>query len=71
MLPPGTVYEQPVISLDISATIAAAAAKLGDRPIDGTNLLPYASGECRRSTLTNSIRFGQQWAIRDRGPTNC
>ncbi len=43
----GTVFQHPVISMDIFATIAAAAnAPLpAERPLDGVNLLPYLSGE--------------------------
>lgn len=40
-LPQGRVYEQPVVSLDWTATIVAAAgARTGDAPFDGVNLLP-------------------------------
>lgn len=43
----GTDYAQPVSSIDLLPTIAAAAgAPLpADREIDGANLLPYLSGE--------------------------
>jgi arylsulfatase A-like enzyme len=43
----GQVYEQPVISLDIFPTAAAAAgAQLPEgRALDGVNLLPYLLGE--------------------------
>mgnify|MGYP002737446254 CR=1 FL=1 len=46
-IPAGMVYEQPVISLDIFATIAALAQAPLDpeRPLDGVNLLPYLTGE--------------------------
>jgi arylsulfatase A-like enzyme len=41
------VYHQPVISLDIFATIAAlsGAPTNPDRPLDGVNLTPYISGQ--------------------------
>lgn len=45
--PAGSVYERPVISLDIAAT-ALAAAGLGTGPeaaLDGVDLLPYLRGE--------------------------
>ena len=46
-LPANRVYDQPVISLDIFATAAAAAgaATPAGRGIDGVNLLPYLSGQ--------------------------
>lgn len=46
-IPKGLVYEQPVISLDIFATIAAEAnAPVNpDRPLDGVNLVPYLTGK--------------------------
>ena len=42
-IPAGSTYDQPVMSIDLLPTIAAAAgAPLPtDRPIDGVNLLPY------------------------------
>lgn len=46
-IPKGLVYQNPVISLDIFATIAALAKAKVDpaRPLDGVNLLPYLTGE--------------------------
>jgi len=46
-IPQGLVYEQPVISLDIFATIAALAKAPLDPafPLDGVNLMPYLTGE--------------------------
>jgi len=45
-LPRGAAYDQPVISLDIFATIAALANAPADaaRPLDGVNLMPYLTG---------------------------
>lgn len=46
-LPEGQVYEQPVISLDMYATITSAAGlnpELADRS-DGVNLVPFLRGE--------------------------
>jgi len=45
-LPKGTVYDQPVLSLDIFATIAALAdAPINPaKPLDGVNLVPYLTG---------------------------
>jgi arylsulfatase A-like enzyme len=46
-LPEGKVYDQPVLSLDIFATITALASAPVDpaRPLDGVNLLPYLTGQ--------------------------
>lgn len=45
-LPKGLKYDQPVLSLDIFATISALAGAPIDpkRPLDGVNLLPYLTG---------------------------
>lgn len=47
--PAGTTYDQPVLSLDIFATIAALANApiAADRPLDGVNLVPYLTGTNR------------------------
>jgi arylsulfatase A-like enzyme len=46
-LPKGLVYDNPVLSLDIFATIAALAGAPTNsaRPLDGVNLLPYLTGK--------------------------
>jgi arylsulfatase A-like enzyme len=46
-LPKGMVYDKPVLSLDIFATMAALAGVPTDsaRPLDGVNLLPYLTGK--------------------------
>jgi arylsulfatase A-like enzyme len=46
-LPKGLVYDQPVISLDIFATITALVGASIDatRPLDGVNLVPYLTGK--------------------------
>jgi arylsulfatase A-like enzyme len=67
-IPAGGLYCQPVISLDLTATAAAAAgATLGDadQPIDGVNLLPHLAG--RNSAAPHDAlywRFGTQHAVR-------
>ena len=45
-LPKGMAYDQPVLSLDIFATITAlASAPINpERPLDGVNLVPYLTG---------------------------
>jgi len=46
-LPAGVDYNQPVISMDIAATITALAGVQIDpaRPLDGVNLIPFLRGE--------------------------
>jgi arylsulfatase A-like enzyme len=66
-LPAGKVYDQPVISLDITPTAVAVAggAATSEHPVDGVNLIPYLSGESAgRPHDTLYWRFGPQWAIR-------
>lgn len=48
-IPKGMIYEKPVISLDIFATIAALSGAKTDpaRPLDGVNLMPFLTGENR------------------------
>lgn len=41
----GQVYDNPVISLDIFATISALAGVEPSKPLDGVNLIPYLTGE--------------------------
>lgn len=76
-VPAGTVYEEPVIALDVTATaLAAAGLPTTDgttagapRPglLEGRNLLPFvtASGETAdRPHEALFWRFGDQWAVR-------
>lgn len=44
-LPAGTVYEQPVIALDVAATAVALAGLPHDPALDGVNLIPYLTGK--------------------------
>lgn len=46
-LPSGLRYDQPVVSMDLFPTIAAITGTEtpSDRKIDGTNLLPYLTGQ--------------------------
>lgn len=64
---PGTVYEQPVIQLDLHAT-ALAAAGVEVKPewkLDGVDLLPYLRGE-KKGAPHEALywRFGEQMAVR-------
>jgi arylsulfatase A-like enzyme len=66
-LPAGTLYESPVIQLDIFPTVLAAAGI--DAPeaikLDGVNLLPYLGGEKQAAPHESLFwRFGAQVAIR-------
>ena len=45
ILPPGTVFEHPVISLDVAATAVALAGLPHEPKLDGTNLIPYFTGQ--------------------------
>ncbi len=45
-IPAGTVYEHPVISLDVAATaLAIAGIDAQSAPLDGVNLLPHLTGK--------------------------
>lgn len=74
-LPAGTVYEKPVISIDIAPTaLAAAGAEIDpDWNLDGENLLPYLSGKkedaahdtlCWRFNIWSSKPEQDGWAVR-------
>lgn len=67
---PGTVYTNPVISLDIFATATALAGGLmpADRPMDSVNLLPYVLGETNgvpHDYLYWRQNGGELWAVRE------
>ena len=66
-VPAGKTYDQPVISLDIFPTVAAAtgAEVPKDRTIDGVNLIPHLKGEITTAPHESLFwRFGDQSAIR-------
>ena len=62
----GTTFTQPVIQMDLTATVLALAAQGVDSkwPIDGVNLMPFLTGS--QGTPHESLfwEYGQQWAIR-------
>jgi arylsulfatase A-like enzyme len=75
-LPAGRVYEQPVISLDISAT-ALAAAGITASPSDGVDLVPFLTGRRTdpphaelfwRYGASIALRQGEWKIIRQAGP---
>lgn len=64
-LPAGAVYEQPVISLDIAATVLAAAGIARDSALDGVDLLPFLLGETQGAPHEALFwRFWNQAAVR-------
>jgi arylsulfatase A-like enzyme len=65
-LPAGTVYDKPVIQLDVQPTaLAAAGIEAKDAKFDGVNLLPYLTGTAEGAPHdTLYWRFGRQIAIR-------
>lgn len=63
-LPAGTVYDQPVISLDVAATANALAGLPIDPKLDGVNLLPFLTGEAKGAPHdTLYWRWGSQAAV--------
>ncbi len=62
----GTTFEQPVIQMDLTATVLELAGVQRDAkwPLDGVGLLPYLSGEKKAPHETLCWEYGQQWAIR-------
>ena len=64
-LPDGEVIDEPVISLDITASILAAARAPIDPPLDGENLIPYLRGEASFNKERSLFwRFWNQAAVR-------
>lgn len=65
VLPPGAVYDHPVISLDVAATALALAGLPASPDLDGVNLVPYLNGT-RNGPPHESLywRFWGQAAIR-------
>jgi arylsulfatase A-like enzyme len=64
---PGTEYDRPVISLDLTATILAAAdvEPSPERPLDGVDLVPFLTGDASGSPHEALFwRSGEQRAAR-------
>lgn len=63
----GATFTQPVIQMDITATVLALAGVKADAqwPIDGVNLLPFLDGERSAPHQMLCWEYGQQWAIRE------
>jgi len=64
-IPAGSVYENPVISLDIFATIAANLNHgiTPRNPLDGVNLLPFLQGQ--KSGFPHDFLFWRQFDRKD------
>jgi arylsulfatase A-like enzyme len=62
----GTTFTEPVIQMDLMATVLALAGQEVNPqwPIDGVNLLPFLTGNRTTPHPTLSWEYGQQWAIR-------
>ena len=62
----GATFTQPVIQMDLTATVLALAGQEVDPqwPIDGVNLLPFLTGSRQTPHPTLCWEYGQQWAIR-------
>jgi uncharacterized sulfatase len=46
-IPANSVFEHPVINLDVAATANAIAGLSSDKQLDGVNLLPYVTGQSK------------------------
>ena len=65
VLPAGKVYHEPVISLDVAATVVAAAGLDQVKELDGENLIPYLRGDIAGSPHDYLFwRFWDQSAVR-------
>jgi arylsulfatase A-like enzyme len=70
VLPAGSKYNEPVISLDIFATAAALNQLKPKNPVDGVNLVPYLTGKQKGIPHTALFWRGsdaEKWAIRTAG----
>ena len=64
-LPRGVVFRDPMITLDIHASVLAAAGLPPDRASDGINLLPRLTGQAKAPPKRELYwRFWNQAAIR-------
>ncbi|RED94671.1 sulfatase family protein [Marinoscillum furvescens] len=66
VLPKGKVYDRPVISLDMAATAVELASGSKPKELDGTNLIPFLTGE-KEGDPHEALywRFWDQAAIRE------
>ncbi len=65
-LPAGTVYDKPVISLDVAATSVALAGLPKDPALDGVDLIPFVKGENEAAPHERLFwRWGSQAAVQE------
>lgn len=66
VLPKGKVYDRPVISLDMAATAIELASNKKPEELDGTNLIPFLTGE-KEGDPHDALywRFWDQAAVRE------
>jgi len=65
--PEGTVYDKPVMNLDVLPTCLAATGATIDLAwkLDGVDLTPYLTGKKNASPHETMFwRYGEQWAVR-------
>lgn len=65
---PGTIIHHPIIALDLYATALGLAgiAKTPGQPLDGVDLMPFATGRREgRPHQTLYWKMGENWAVRD------
>jgi len=65
--PAGTVYDKPVMNLDVLPTCLAASGSAIDSSwqLDGVDLTPYLTGKKNASPHETMFwRYGEQWAVR-------
>jgi arylsulfatase A-like enzyme len=65
--PAGTMYDQPVLNLDVLPTCVAAAGGKVDAAwkLDGVDLTPFVTGKNEMKPHENLFwRYGEQWAVR-------
>jgi uncharacterized sulfatase len=64
-IPPGQTYEHPVIALDVAATAVELAGLPKAPELDGTNLIPYLTGQKKGAPHEWLFwRWGGQGAVR-------
>jgi arylsulfatase A-like enzyme len=64
VLPAGAVRQQPVITLDIAATMAALAGPTSGPPLDGVDVLPALAGDTPLPERSFFWRWDQRGAVR-------
>jgi arylsulfatase A-like enzyme len=64
VLPPGKVFSQPVILMDIAATVVVAAGVAPDRPLDGIDLVPMLQSNAPMHERVFCWQIGTRTAVR-------